>query len=115
MSETTENTTPTEQTAAPVSPQWAGFIEAVNKCAQQYGVQAVVLSAAVPTQGSFGPTQVNSHGWLMGPAPEEWRNSVAPMFAQACSMAAAALMSPKSPESEATESADQPAAEEVSA
>ena len=110
MSEMTENTNQTEQNQAP-SPQWVAFIEAVNQAALKHGVQAVVASAAVPSQGGFGPTQVHSHGWVLGPAPEEWRNNVGPVFAQACSAAAAAIMVTKAAPTDATA----PAAEEVSA
>lgn len=83
----TQQTTP----AAQPPPQWMAFVQAVNQAAMTHGVQAVILSAAIPGDGGFGPTRVHTMPWLMGPAPAAWCASVAPAFAEGTQRAVESL------------------------
>lgn len=98
----------TQQTQ--LSPQWQTFVELVQRASAQTGMQAVVLAAAVPAPGGFGPSHANAMAWVIGDAPADWRQNMSPVLGQLATKAAESLAQMPVPANPAAPEATQPEA-----
>lgn len=78
-----------EQGQAPA--QFQAFVQRVAQLASEHGMQAVVIAAAVPGAGGFGPSTVHALSWTHGTPPAEWKAGAAAGLGDVALRAAAAL------------------------
>ena len=71
--------------------QFQAFVQRVAQVASEHGLQAVVVAAAVPAAGGFGPSTVHALSWTHGTPPDEWKKGAAVGLADVAVKAAAAL------------------------
>lgn len=85
--------------------QFTAFVQRAGQLAAEHGLQAVVVAAAVPGAGGFGPSSLHALSWTHGQPPAEWRTAAAQGLAEVAMKAAAALVPPAAPAAETASAA----------
>lgn len=101
-----------KQGQAEVPAAFQAFVQRVAQLGSEHGMQGVVVAAAVPGAGGFGPSTLHGLSWTYGQPPAEWRKAAAQGLAEVAIKAAGGMMPPAETATEsaaAAEGGDAPA------